>query len=438
MSHTPTPPRITDYQLELLSKIFRIIVKEIRSESDKEDLAPGELGISYVEKTLYIRNPHTGELFSPNSIEHLSFILKNFNPKTGDLNADTVNYIRFYNDLHQLTPLGVSLTADSIIRQMVYPSFLVSVVEYENYEEMGFPSALGIIKVAKLNESYVVADYTDILSNTMYIGKYNTDTHYLEGWISLSITAGSTVEAEDSGDNIEIHIGQEITDMMVISIRLKEDLLPGATISINELPPVPIINPDGSPLGITIPANNIIMLIRDEQRDSWVLVPSSASSLEVLLEMLKTRINTNDEANEERFATFQTQVNNQIDEFRTDVTKTINEFIESNTNQLTEFKQSIQNDVNNKYKELVARLGNIKTEITSFTPSEDITTVPKPGTFDPKLDIMMIVNYGQTMLRQGIDYTINEDGSLAIINDITIKAGDIVTTVVCKQDPIPA
>ena len=52
--------KITEEQMKLLAGIFRIIVKEIRSDEDKEKLAPGELGISYIEGTLYIRNPHTG------------------------------------------------------------------------------------------------------------------------------------------------------------------------------------------------------------------------------------------------------------------------------------------------------------------------------------------------------------------------------------------
>ena len=46
--------------MSYLAKIFRLIAKEIRTDEDKEKLAPGEIGISYIENTFYIRNPHTG------------------------------------------------------------------------------------------------------------------------------------------------------------------------------------------------------------------------------------------------------------------------------------------------------------------------------------------------------------------------------------------
>ena len=40
---------MTAEQMQLLSDIFRIIVKEIATDEDKEKLAPGEFGISYAE-----------------------------------------------------------------------------------------------------------------------------------------------------------------------------------------------------------------------------------------------------------------------------------------------------------------------------------------------------------------------------------------------------
>ena len=65
-------PMLTPFQMELLSNIFRVMIKEIVTDEDKEKLAPGEMGINYKEGSFYIRNPHTGELFTPNSLSHLN------------------------------------------------------------------------------------------------------------------------------------------------------------------------------------------------------------------------------------------------------------------------------------------------------------------------------------------------------------------------------
>ena len=60
----PGPTRtLTKYQMELLSDIFRLILKEIKVDEDKEKLAPGEVGISYTNGCFYVKNPYTGEDF---------------------------------------------------------------------------------------------------------------------------------------------------------------------------------------------------------------------------------------------------------------------------------------------------------------------------------------------------------------------------------------
>ena len=81
-------PLLTPFQMELLSNIFRVMIKEIVTDEDKEKLAPGEMGINYKEGSFYIRNPHTGELFTPNSLSHLNQILSKYEDTTNLLNAD--------------------------------------------------------------------------------------------------------------------------------------------------------------------------------------------------------------------------------------------------------------------------------------------------------------------------------------------------------------
>ena len=87
----PKNNTFTDADYALLSRIFRLIIQEIRTEEDKEKLAPGELGINYKEGAFYIRNPHNGKLFSPNSLEYIKQILEKFEPGTNIFNADRLS-----------------------------------------------------------------------------------------------------------------------------------------------------------------------------------------------------------------------------------------------------------------------------------------------------------------------------------------------------------
>ena len=45
-----TTRTMTVEEMRLIADIFRLILREIKTQEDKELLAPGELGISYREK----------------------------------------------------------------------------------------------------------------------------------------------------------------------------------------------------------------------------------------------------------------------------------------------------------------------------------------------------------------------------------------------------
>lgn len=400
--------RITDWQLRMLSQIFRVIVKEIVTDDDKEKLAPGEIGIHYGEGAFYIRNPHTGELFSPNSLSNLNQLLSKFNPRTGRLNADYVSNIRFYSDIHQLDDLGISLTPDSIIRQMAYPAILVSPVAYDNYSEMGFPSSAGIVTVAKITEDYATIEYYDCNSFVSYEGKYNRFNHLFEGWISTSATSSEHVDTVGGGNLANIAITTEIKDMLIISVRVTEDLEPGANIAVNNRPAVPIINADGSRLAQTIAANNIIMLIYDERRDSWVLIPSGTSAIEGLVTLVNERTSEVETAANRAVAEAEERLSKQIEELR---------------------------------KMLLTRPGNVETEIVDIMSTTETTEIRRIGRFNPAVDKLLVVNYGQTVLRRGIDYEILDAdksgvGGVKFINNITIHPDDVVQFIILKQDPV--
>ena len=280
---------MTAEQMHLLSQIFRVILKEIKTGEDKEKLAPGEIGISYTEGTLYVKNPYTGELTSPNSIEHVSQILSKFNPKSGKLDADTVSYIKFYSSTNQLDQVGTSMTADTIIRQMDSPSILHAIVEYDNPEAFGFPSKSGLLSVVKLDPAFVTAVYHDLDSNTTYDGYYMSEEHMLYGWIPRTIFNSPAITTT-GGTVVRANYGKEYTDLDIVPLYTNIEIMAGATLTLDGKETHPITHIDGNPLKGIISANNVIMLIYDGIQKSWIFCPSNVNPQTVINQMLAGRI----------------------------------------------------------------------------------------------------------------------------------------------------
>ena len=393
-----TPYRtLTPEEMILLSNIFRVMLREIKTDEDKELLAPGEMGISYTEGCLYARNPHTGELFSPNSLGFMNQILNKYDHVNNIFNADKVSNIRFYSDIAQLDQVGIDLTADTVIRQMEYPSILMSKIEYENYEMMGFPSELGMIMVYKVSPETVYATYYDYRTYTSYYGKYNPFTHYLEGWVVSGNNMGSFyVETIGGGDKTNIEVDMTIDDFSVITARVTEDLNPGATLQVNDLPYLPLITANGDPISSTITANNIIMLIYDKHRNSWIVNGNTDSTVTTIITIVNERL---------------TEVINQVTHLEKHVEERFNE---------------MQTYIDNKFKEP----GTIITSTYKFTAINAVDTVSAVENYVPGLD-KLIVNYNQTILRETDDYIVDTDGSIQF--KFTIPAGDSVLFIVIKQ-----
>ena len=394
-------PTLTPFQLELLSNIFRILVKEIATEEDKEMLAPGEMGINYKEGSFYIRNPHTGELFTPNSLGYLNQILSKYTPETNILNADRVSGIRFYSNISQLTQLGISLSADSIIRQMEWPGILMSPIEYENYTALQMPSESGLMLVFKATPEFVMASYYDNRTKLTYQGKYNPFTQYFEGWLCNEAPAGF-IEPEGSSNWVEIRLDHELNDLEIITLRATYDINPGAKVSVNNGAFLPIINNSGNPLDTTIATNNIIMLIYDDTRKSWILANSNETSTNSILTVLKERVET---------AT-------------ADIDKATKDYRE----RLDQLTASVNKDI----AALKARPGVLRTVISEWVIDRNgVDTISAVTGFDPAYD-KLIINVGQTVLRPNLDYTIEEAGSI-YLKEIRLNEGDVAQFIVLKQ-----
>lgn len=395
-------PLLTPFQMELLSNIFRVMIKEIVTDEDKEKLAPGEMGINYKEGSFYIRNPHTGELFTPNSLSHLNQILSKYEDTTNLLNADRAGGIRFYSNISQLTQLGVSLTADSIIRQMEYPGILMSPVEYENYEILGMPSNSGMILVFKAAPEFVIATYYDNLTRITYQGRYNPFKQFFEGWICQDAPSGF-ITAEGDADRIKIRMENLPEDMEPITLRVPYGVNPGATISVNNQAFQPIITASGEPLGSTITANNIIMLIYDDMRKSWILSNSNESTINSVITVLRERVET---------AT-------------ADIDKAVKDYRE----RLDQLTKSVNDDI----AALKARPGVISNVTSDLTVTQDnLNMITGVTGFDHRYD-KLLVNFQQTILRQGLDYTIDEESGNLYFKDIRFNSGDVLQFIVLKQ-----
>ena len=395
-------PMLTPFQMELLSNIFRVIIKEIITDEDKEKLAPGEMGINYKEGSFYIRNPHTGELFTPNSLSHLNQILSKYEDDTNLLNADRAGGIRFYSNISQLTQLGISLTADSIIRQMEYPGILMSPVEYENYEVLGMPSNSGMILVFKASPEFVIATYYDNLTRITYQGRYNPFKQFFEGWICQDAPSGF-ITAEGDANRIKIRMENLPEDMEPITLRVPFGVNPGATISVNNQAFQPIITASGEPLESTITANNIIMLIYDDMRKSWILSNSNESTINSVITVLRERVET---------AT-------------ADIDKAVKDYRER-PDQLTK-------SVNDDIAALKARPGVISNVTSDLTVTQDnLNMITGVTGFDHRYD-KLLVNFQQTILRQGLDYTIDEESGNLYFKNIRFNSGDVLQFIVLKQ-----
>lgn len=361
------PRAMTVEQMQLLSDIFRIIVKEIATDEDKEKLAPGEIGINYAEGAFYIRDPYTGDLFSPNSTAHLKQILNNYNEQTGKFNADSVNHIRFYTSTSQLTQIGITLDADTVIRQMVFPSVLYAPIAYENYDKLGFPSEKGVMVVIKVNEEYVKASFSDLVHHNEYDGLYNSEKHLLEGWVSVGSNTSTDVgESTTGGTSVNVTYGKPLYDMMVLTLRVNRDILPGAKISVDGTTALPLVDDNYQSLTEVIPANTIIMLVYDEKKRVWIYCDPTTDDVQSIINKVLTSRITN-------------------------------------------------------VSVLPAASGYLYTVNTAGVDSIAVTG------FNRNTDLLF-VNYGQTILQPMVDYIFDEtkNNVIKMANGITLEVGDTI------------
>ncbi len=381
-------------QLQMLSEIFRIYVKEIATNNDKEHLGPGEIGIDYTNGSIVIRNPHTGELFYPNSVEFGNMISAKYDNTTGLLNADTLNGIPLFVDIEELNYSDSGIThrdIDAIIEALPDKAILMARVLDSMYELHNLPAEDGILTIYKIidtNSTNIMISYYDSETCIKYDGKYNKYTHLFESWMITNSNIMNTecYDTQLGGMSAVIHYTEtpEIDDMTSITVRITNQLSPGAKLTVNGIEAKDIYNPDGSLYMREIPANTVTTFIYDKEMDGWVIVPTTRSASSVITQLFKDRINS------------------------------VIRFVET------------------RFQENAVLPGRIITSSSVYTAStNNVTTIPYPTDYVAGIDKLM-VNYAQTLLRQDVDYTLNEN-NLTLINNISLAAGDKIQFIVLKQ-----
>ena len=285
---------------------------------------------------------------------------------------------------------------------MEYPSILFAEIRKESPQNFGFPGYHGMFTVVKMDATVVTASFFDYQTYVNYDGKYNPARERLEGWIPAgSNTNTYYCETRNSGNNITIiNDNVVVDDMTVLTVMVTEDIVPPAYINVNRMGPLPLIDFDGTPINHTITANNIIMLIYDKARTSWILTDSTASSMQSVITIMNDR------------------VVNVTNEFNTYKAQTAAKF------------EEVYAYINTELKKPATIIPIRKTYHVSSTTDN----IPALSDYNRNLD-HLIVLYGQTILRETTDYTFDSDDSFRF--NFNLNPGDDMYFVIIKQTSRP-
>ena len=286
-TRVPSNRKLTDEEIALLSGIFRVILKEIRGDEDKHNLAPGEPGIDYETGVMYVRNPHTGNLITPNGLEQMRMMMRHFDAH-GDLNSEYLRDLALYTNLADLPEPLPNTTPDTVISHMTHiPSVFVGPIESDS---VSWPSKKGTLIVVKFDEETVMIRYFDAINNAAYYGIYNAEDHLFDGWNAYYVIGPFTKVTDDTEINVELDIGLE--DLATFTVKLVNGLQANASVILNGSDSKAIVDRNGNPIDYPIAENNSIMLIYDEFQDAWVLNDSGDSATLAGVDILRRRISS--------------------------------------------------------------------------------------------------------------------------------------------------
>nr|DAS76715.1 MAG TPA: hypothetical protein [Caudoviricetes sp.] len=381
---------LSDDIIKLFTGVFRFILPNVNPDN-KEELSPGELGINYDTGVFYFKDPYTNEIRTPNSIEALKFIEEHYNYLTGELTADRIGDLRIYSNVTHVPDIDSinEVTIDTIISKMVHPAMLLSHVETDSYIPVGLPARQGLLSITKINEYATSLMFYDSENLIAYIGQYDPATRQFLYWAPDDDSKHNFAIASGNGTSQQVTVTQTIEDLFVLTLKLTNDVQPTATWTFNDSKEYTLVDLYGNPLeGELLAENSIIMLIYDELTDRWILADMKKNIVYQITMLIDKRLRKTTESLPDRVGNIESWLVNDANKF------------------------SVVNDV--------------------FTCTEDNTTTIPVSNFDINADVLL-VNYNQTILRFGIDYSVNEEGTSISLLTSTLNANDTVQLIVIKQ-----
>lgn len=377
--------------IKLFTDIFRFILPDVDPEH-KELLAPGELGINYATGVFYFKDPTTLEIRTPNSIEALKFIEEKYNYDTGELNADRIGNLRFYSSvLHvpDITDLN-SVTVDTIISKMTQPAVLIAHTESTEYKALGLPAENGLLTINKITDYATSLSFVDSVNHISYLGQYDAATRQFLYWIRDEDSMQNFAIAEGNGTSQSVTIDKELEDLFVMVVKLTNDVQPTATWTFNGSKEYVLTDLYGKAIKQELlTANSIIMLIRDELLDRWILADMSKNIIYQTAQLI-----------DKRLAQALSDVPKRVD--------VIEDWLSNDANKLNVIS-------------------------TVFECTEDNTSTIPVNDLDIDSDVLL-VNYNQTVLRFGVDYSVATDGaSISLLNG-NLSKGDELQLIIIKHN----
>lgn len=404
--------KISNETLALFSEIFQFWIRRI-GDGEEKTVAPGELCIKPLADeggVLYWRDPITGQLITPNSLEDLQIILDHFNKEDGTMSADKVGGIRFYTNLNDIKlGDGVNQTPDTIISHMDSKSILLAPVEFPtDYKVLNWPSASGLVTIVKMSNDTVRAEYTDRETSNTWTGIYNAVTHEFIRWQFSEDASANYLLAQGNEFKLRADSPVPVHDFEVWSIKLPTNVQPTATLQINDSEYMMLKTVTGEPIKEILSINSVIMITFDGYRKCWVLLSETRSIASQLMQIMAIR----------------------LDSQTGDLTALIGEvrtFIEET--------KDVIGAIHNRLDRLEKSPGKIVYDSRIFTITEtNRNEIILDKSFAAVGVDIILANLGQTILQIGVDYTTNANtNALTFSAGRTLSVGDTIQIIVIKQ-----
>ena len=425
--------KLSETTLKKFADIFSFWIRKVE-DGDEDTIEPGELCIKPLEPEggiIYWRDPVTGKLITPNTLEDLDIILDHFDKEDGTLSADLVGGVRFYTSIFDVKlGDGATYTVDSILSYMVDKSVLISAVNQpDDYNILGWPTPSGMVNAVKISNDSLRVTFVDSETSSVYNGIYDTNRHLFIRW---QIDEDFSINyAELVGDDTKVRADAfaEVKDFETWNLKTPYQLQPNVLLQLNDSDYMTIVNIDGSVLEDVIPKNSVICITYDDYRKHWLLLKQTRSITSQLLEVMGERIAISTDDNKEAIKDMQkdifdfklTVVNN-INEFKTEINNTIikikNELdktLETIQNELDKDIEDIKTDVNNKIDEHVKDIDKRFETITNDF-NNSINEINK------QIQNIDYIYYNNTskLIINTIDIIVNEDNMTTFIVDDSI------------------